>query len=189
MAEWPGPKKFTLRADRKPVAEDTAPRIPSPCRIHMKFLALLLLVFSGLFYLFGSEEKDRVERTSSVAKAPAFVRATMDGMTKTAGKRGDSYRVHFKYVVDGVAYRTSTTSTDEAGARQYAAEPVVEVAYDTRKPSVATLKRYYDLRDKRESVGSALFIAGVLSLGLALPITFGFAWPLGWLRRKKKGAA
>ena len=152
----------------------------------MKFIALLLVIFSGLFYLFGSEEKERAETMASVARSPGFARATPDGMTKVSGKHGDSYRVHFKYVVDGVAYRTTTTSTDEAGARRYVTEPVVEVAYDTRKPSVATMRRYYDLRDKRESVGSVLFLSGVLSLGLALPIAFGVAWPLGWLRRKKK---
>lgn len=152
----------------------------------MKFVALLLVVFSGMFYLFGSEEKERVETIASVAGSPGFVRATPDGITKIAGKRRDSYLVHFKYVVDGVAYRTTTTSTDEAGAHRYLAMPVVEVAYDTRKPSVATLRRYYDLRDKRESVGSALLVSGVLSLSLALPIALGVAWPLGWLRRKKK---
>lgn len=155
----------------------------------MKFIALLLVIFSGLLYLFGSEEKERVETMASVARSPGFARATPDGITKIAGKRSDSYRVHFKYVVDGVAYRTTTTSTDEAGAHWYVAQPAVEVAYDTRKPSVATLRRYYDLRDKRESVGSALFLSGILSLGLALPIAFGVAWPLGWLRRKKKQAA
>ena len=151
----------------------------------MKFIALLLVIFSGIFYFFGSEEKERVETMASVAKAPGFVQATLDGITKTAGKRHDSYRVHFKYVVNGVAYRTTTTSTDEAGARQYATEPVVEVAYDTRKPSVATLRRYYELRDKRDTVARALFVAGVLSMGLALPIALGLAWPLGWLRRRK----
>lgn len=154
----------------------------------MKFIALLLVIFSGLLYLFGSEEKERVETMASVARSPGFARATMEGMTKTAGKRGDSYRVHFRYVVDGVAYRTSTSSTDESGARRYMAEPAVDVAYDTRKPSVATLKRYYDLRDKRETVGRALFVSGVLSLGLALPIALGIAWRLGWLRRRKKAA-
>jgi hypothetical protein len=152
----------------------------------MKFLALLLVIFSGVFYLFGSEEKERVDTMTSVARSPGFVRATMDGITKTAGKRRDSYRVHFKYVVDGVAYRTSTSSTDESGALQYASQPSVEVAYDTRKPSVSTLRRYYDLRDKQDSVGRALFLSAVLSLGIALPIALGFAWPLGWLRRKKK---
>lgn len=155
----------------------------------MKFIALLLVVLSGVFYFFGSEDKERVETSASIAESPGFVRATMDGMTKTAGKRRDSYRVHFRYVVDGVAYRTTTTSTDEAGALGYASQPLVEVAYDTRKPSVATLRRYYDLRDKQETVGRALFVSGVFSLGLALPITFGLAWPLGWLRRKKKQAA
>jgi hypothetical protein len=151
----------------------------------MRFIALLLVIFSGVFYLFGSEEKERVETMTSVAQSPGFVRATVDGVTKTAGKHHDSYRVHFKYVVGGVAYRTTTTSTDEAGARRYTSEPVVEVAYDTRKPSTATLRRYYELRDKRDTVARALFVSGVLSLGLALPIALGIAWPLGWLRRKK----
>jgi hypothetical protein len=152
----------------------------------MKFIALLLVIFSAIFYLFGSEEKERVETMTSVASSPGFVSAKLDGMTKTSGKRRDSYRVHFKYVVDGVAYRTTTSPTDESGALQYAAQPNVEVAYDTRKPSVATLRRYYDLRDKQDSLGRALFLSAVLSLSIALPIAGGFAWPLGWFRRKKK---
>lgn len=56
----------------------------------MKFIALLLVIFSGLLYLFGSEEKERVETMASVAGSLGFVRAAMDGMTRTSGKRRDS---------------------------------------------------------------------------------------------------
>ncbi len=152
----------------------------------MKLIVLLLVVFAGIFYLFGWDEKKRVETVQAISKSPAFTPARLDGVTKIKGKRHDSYLVHFKYEVNGVTYRTTTTSTDEEGARRYASQPNVEVAYDLKNPSTATLKRYYDLRDKRETVGRALFVGGVLSLGMALPITFGIAWPLGWLRRKKK---
>lgn len=154
----------------------------------MKFIALFLVIFPGVFYLFGSQEKERVENMLSIAASPGFAPATMYGMTRTLSK-SSSYRVQFKYLVDGVAYSTSTSDTDESGARRYASDPAVEVVYDTQKPSVAMLRRYYDLRDKRESVGRALFVSGVLAFAIALPIALGVAWPLGWLRRKRKTTA
>lgn len=154
----------------------------------MKLIVLLIAVFAGMFYLFGWDEKKRVETVEAISKSPAFTPAKVDGVTKTKGKRNETYRVHFKYEVNGVTYRTTTTSTDEEGARRYASQPHPEVAYDSRNPSTATLKRYYDLRDKQETVGRALFLGGILSFAMALPITFGIAWPLGWLRRKKKSA-
>ncbi|MCZ8256498.1 MAG: DUF3592 domain-containing protein [Polaromonas sp.] len=151
----------------------------------MKFFALLLVIFSALFSLFGFEEKKRVETMMSIAASPGVAPATMYGITRTLAK-SNSYRVQFKYFVDGAAYSTSTSDTDENGARRYAADPAVEVVYDTRKPSVATLRRYYELRDKRESVGRALVVSGILALAIALPAALIIAWPLGWLRRKKK---
>lgn len=149
----------------------------------MKFLLLLAVVFSGMFYVFGWDEKARVQTLQSIAGSPGFVPAKADGIVKL-GKKGDSYHVRFKYEVNGVTYETRSTATDQAGARSYASQPNVEVAYDRRNPSVATLKRYFDLRDKRETVGRALFVGGVFSLLMALPIAFGIAWPLGWFRRK-----
>lgn len=155
----------------------------------MKLVLLLLAVFSGMFYLFGWDEKKRVETVEAISQSPAFTPAKVDGVTKITGKRTESYRVRFKYEVNGVTYQTTTSWTDEEGALRYASQPNVEVAYDARNPSIATLKRYYDLRDKRETVGRALFLSGILSLGMALPITIGIAWPLGWLRRRKKNLA
>ena len=152
----------------------------------MKLIVLLLVVFAGIFYLFGWEEKERVETNQAISVSPAFTPAKVDGVTKTTGKRSETYRVHFKYEVNGVTYRTSTSSTDAEGVRRYVSEPNAEVAYDSRNPSTATLKRYYDLRDEQETVGRALFLGGILSFGMALPIAFGIAWPLRWLRRRKK---
>ena len=152
----------------------------------MKFIALLLVIFCGVFYLFGSEEKERVETIASVAGSPGFARATMDGITKTSGKRGDSYRVHFRYVVDGMAYRTSTSSTDASGAAKYTAEPVVEVAYGTRKPSVSTLRRYYDLRTSGR-VSEARCFSPVFSRWLSLcPSPWALRGPWGGCAARKK---
>jgi hypothetical protein len=149
----------------------------------MKFLLVLAVVFSGMFYLFGWDEKARVQNLQSIASSPGFAPARVDGVTKV-GKKSDSYQVRFKYEVNGVTYETRSTSTDQEGARWYTSQPNLEVAYDRRNPSVASLKRYYDLRDKQETVGRALLLGGILSLLLASPISLGIAWRMGWLRRK-----
>ncbi|HEX7889606.1 MAG TPA: hypothetical protein VF522_09630 [Ramlibacter sp.] len=152
----------------------------------MRFLLLLSILSSGIFYFFGSGEKERVTILASIAQAPRFTRASVDGVTRTLG-RHESYQVRYKYEVDGVGYHTSTSSTDESGAREYLSAPVTEVAYDARDPSVAMLRQYYERRDPQETMGRALFVAGVLSLGMALPASLAVAWPLGWLRRRKTG--
>ena len=152
----------------------------------MKTLALFLALFFGIFYYFGSDEVRVISEHRQIAQSPGFVPAIPDGMTGATTKKSSTYRAHFKYVVEGKSYRLTTTSTNEEGARRYAQENH-QVVYDTRDPSVSTLKRYFELRDRGNGAYfRALFLTGVLSLLLSLPLTLLGAWRLGWLRKAAK---
>ena len=58
-----------------------------------------------------------------------------------------------------------------------------QVAFDTRDPSVAELKRYYDLARPNETLAQVLVVVGTICTGIALPITLFLAACLWWLRK------
>ena len=122
---------------------------------------------------------------SKIAQAPGTTLGIYDGTTKVSNKGDGSYVVHFRYQVGDATYRVSTTRTDEKGAQEYAQQKQL-IAYDTRTPAVATLKRYVDLNSKGSpTLGQVLFVVSVVSAGIALPLTLLGSWRLGWLRRRR----
>lgn len=151
----------------------------------MKKLILFLVIFSGMFYLFGEEEVTRVANMAAIAKTPGFATAHFVSIEDSGSKKHSSFRVKFRYEVDGKSYLVTTTSTDSNGAASYVEDKNVQIAYSTQDPSIGTLKRYYDLRDPRETMSRAMSVVAVLALGLTLPIWLGIGWRLGWLKRKK----
>lgn len=152
-----------------------------PARSWTKALAVFLALFFGFFYYFGNEEVRSISSHRQIAQSPGLAAAVFDGIEGGSTERA-SYRVQFKYLVAGTTYRLSTTSTDKAGAQSYLRE-VHQVIYDTRNPSVATLKRYFDLKSRGENAYfQSLVVTGVLALLLSLPLTLLAAVRLGWVR-------
>jgi hypothetical protein len=151
----------------------------------MKKLILFLVIFSGMFYLFGKEEAERVSAMAAISKAPGFAPAHFVSIEDSSSKKHASFRAKFRYEVDGKSYLVTTTQTDSNGIATYLADKNAQIAYSTQDPSIGTMKRYYDLRDPRETMSSAMLIVGVLALGLTLPIWLGIGWRLGWFRKKK----
>lgn len=159
-----------------------------PARLWIKALVVFLILFLGIFYYFGSEEVRNISSNRQIAQSPGLAPAVYDGMEGGATKRA-SYRVHFKYLVDGMSYQLTTTPTDKAGAQSYLSE-AHQVIYDTRNPSVATLKRYFDLADRGSGAYfESLVVTAVLALLLSLPLTLLAAWRLGWVRWRIPGGS
>ncbi len=152
----------------------------------MKFLLLLVLIALPLGYLFGEEEYTRFTRIEAISKSPGFAPAVVEEVVKIEGKKHTSYRVRYRYEVNGKRFYATTTSTDQQGAMRYIAQQDMQVAYSTRDPAIGIIKRYYDLRNPRETLASSLFITSVFSLGISLPISLVVWWRLGWLKRRKK---
>jgi len=148
------------------------------------FFVLLTLLFLGVFSYFGPHEFERFETNRAISASGGFAPGAADGV-ETVNKRLGSYRVRVKYEVGGKAYWFTTTRTDEAGVRQYLAMPL-DVLYDTKNPSTATLRRYYDLRRKDETLFQVLLVPAVLAIGAALPLAALVAIPIAWIRRRRK---
>jgi hypothetical protein len=148
------------------------------------FFALMALTFLGIFSYFGLEEFERFETNRAISASGGFAPGAADGV-ETVNKRFGSYKVKVKYEVGGKAYRFATTSTDEAGVRQYLAMPL-DVLYDTKNPSTATLRRYYDLRREDETLFQVLVVPAVLAIGAALPVAALVALLTALIRRRRK---
>lgn len=148
------------------------------------FLALFLAGFLGIFYLLGPEEIQRFSKNKAISASPGHTPGVADGI-ETINKKFDAYRLRVKYEVGGKEYRLTTTSTDMAGVQRYLTMPL-DVVYDTRNPATATLKRYYDLRRKDETLSHALLPPVVLAMAGALPIAAIPALIIALFRRKKK---
>lgn len=155
----------------------------------MKCILLALALALPLGYLFGEEEYARLTRIQEISSAPGFAPAVFEEVLETRSKKRSSFRVRYRYGVNGQLYRVTTTSTDQQGALAYVAQKDMQVAYSTRNPSVGIIKRYYDLRNPEDTMARALTVTSVLALGLSLPIALGVSWRLGWLRRSKKQRA
>lgn len=153
---------------------------------HMKLLAIFVAFFALAYYLFGAEEVERHLTHRQIAQSPGFAPAIFEGISKHEGKRKGhvSYWVKFKYQVAGSTYRVSTSKTDEDGVKLFLGT-TQQVAYDTRDPSVAKLKRYYDLARPGETLGQVLVVVVTICTGIALPITLFLAGCLWWLRRSR----
>ncbi|PQA75666.1 DUF3592 domain-containing protein [Rhodoferax sp. TS-BS-61-7] len=152
----------------------------------MKFIVLALILSLPLGYLFGEEEYSRLARIQEISKAPGFSPAVFEELIQTKSKKHTSFRVRYRYEVNGQQYQVTTTPTDQQGALAYVAQKDMQVAYSTQNPSVGMVKRYYDLRNPEDTIVRSLTVTSVLALGLSLPIALGIAWRLGWLRRSKK---
>jgi hypothetical protein len=150
----------------------------------MKFVFLLLAIALPLGYLLGEEEYSRLTRIQEISKPPGFAPAAFEEVLRTGSAKHSSFRVRYRYEVDGKRCQVITTPTDQPGALAYVAQKDMQVAYSTRDPSVGIVKRYYDLRNPRDTPATALVVTSVLALGLALPIALGTSWRLGWLRRR-----
>lgn len=148
------------------------------------FLALFLAGLLGIFYLFGPEEFERFTKNKAISASPGYTSGTADGI-QTINRKLDAYRLKVKYEVGGKEYRLMTSKTDMAGVGRYLTMPL-DVLYDTRNPATATLKRYYDLRMKDETLFLALLPPVALAVGGALPIAAFPALLIALFRRKRK---
>jgi hypothetical protein len=150
-----------------------------------RFSILLVFLALPIGYFFGEEEYVRHSQIEAISKAPGFAGAVFQDILETASKKHISYRVRFKFEVNGQQYSVLTTPTDRQGALAYLTEKDVQIAYSTRDPSVHMLRRYYDLRNPRDTLFKSLAVTSLLSLMLALPGALLIGWRLGWLKRRK----
>lgn len=156
----------------------------------MKPLFLFLVIFSITLYLFGYHEVRIFETNQAISASPAYSPAIVSEIVTIKRKKRlfrdakESYYIRYNYFVNDDQYEVKTTITDQEGVDTYLSDPEPEVAYSTTNPEIATLKRYYDLRRKDQTLFQVLLVVGVLALIISLPMSLIFSWRLGWLKRK-----
>ncbi|NHZ33041.1 DUF3592 domain-containing protein [Massilia rubra] len=143
----------------------------------------LLVTFVGFFAAFVLMNIKKIDTHSAIAKAPVFVLATPEGITKKTKKLSTSYQVNYTYAVDGATYKIDTdwVKTVEQ-AEKMASEPV-QVAFAAGKPDNGIFKTEYDTHDRSESVWGAILMAAGMGLVAAAGFTLVLLWKFPWLRR------
>lgn len=148
-----------------------------------KPLITLLVVFAIAFGIFATAEIRKIDTNAAIAKAPVFVVATPDGITKKTKKGRTSFQVNYSYAVSGAQYKIDTKffSTEEE-ALAMAAQPV-QVAFAASNPNDAVFKSEFDQRDPNAGMSSALTSAAGFGLVASLVVTLVLLWKFPWLRR------
>jgi hypothetical protein len=148
-----------------------------------KPLIAFLVVFALAFGLFASIGIEQVNTNVAIAKSPAFVLATPEGITKKTKKSRETFQVNYTYAVAGTTYKLDTDWMSTVAEAEALAATPVQVAYATTAPSHGVFKTDFDKRDPKESIVGALTTAAGIGLLASIFITLVLVWKFPWLRR------
>lgn len=147
-----------------------------------KPLLAFAVVFAILFGFFVTIGVQEINTNAAIAKAPAYVLATADGITKKTKKSRERFQVNFTYAVAGTSYKIdSEWMSTMAEAEALAATPV-QVAYAASAPADGVFKSKFDQRDVSESVAGVVGKAAGLGLLMAILATLFLVWKFPALR-------
>jgi hypothetical protein len=148
-----------------------------------KPLIAFLVVFFLAFGLFSSIGIEQVNTNVAIAKSPAFVLATPEGITKKTKKSKETFQVNYTYAVAGATYKLDTDWMSTVAEAEALAATPVHVAYATTAPSHGVFKTDFDKRDPKESIMGAIITAAGIALLASIFITLLLVWKFPWLRR------
>lgn len=143
------------------------------------FAAIFAVLF-GLFVTIGIREN---HTNAAIAKSPAYVLATPDGITKKTKKGRETFQVNFSYVVAGSTYKIDSDWKSSMAAAEALAATPVQVVYATTSPADAAFKSDFDKRDINQSTSDVLRKAAGLGFLLAIFATLFLVWKFPVLRR------
>ena len=146
-------------------------------------LIAFAVVFAIMFGLFATIGIGQMNTNAAIAKSPAYVLATPEGITKKTKKSREKFQVNFSYAVGGTTYKIdSDWMSTVAEAEALAATPV-QIAYATTAPADAVFKSDFDKRDVNEGVTGVIGKAAGLGFLLAIVGTLFLIWKFPVLRR------
>lgn len=146
-------------------------------------LAVFALVFAILFGLFATIGIQKNHTNAAIAKSPAYVLATPDGITKKTKKSRETFQVNFSYVVAGTTYKIDSDWKGSMAAAEALAATPVQLVYATTSPADAAFKSDFDKRDQNEGMSDVLGKAAGLGFLLAIFGTLFLIWKFPVLRR------
>jgi hypothetical protein len=147
-----------------------------------KPLITFAVVFAIAFGIFASIGIKKLNNNAAIAKAPSYVLATPNGITKKTKKGRETFQVNYTYAVAGTDYKIDThwmSSESEAVAM---ADTPVQVAYAATAPAEAIFKSEFDKRDPHESMAGAIGGAAGIGFLLSIFLTLVLIWKFPILR-------
>ncbi len=148
-----------------------------------KPIITFLVVFAIAFGLIATGEIHKIDNHVAIAKSPAFVLATAEGITKKTKKSRETFQVNYTYAVAGTTYKIDTSWMNSVAEAEAMAATPVQIAYATTAPADGIFKSDFDKRDPTESTAGALGNAAEFGLIGALILTLLLVWKFPSLRR------
>lgn len=146
-------------------------------------LLTFAVVFAILFGLFATIGIGQINTHVAIAKSPAYVLATPEGMTKKTKKGRETFQINYTYAVAGATYKIDSAWLKTEAEAEALANAPVQVAYATTAPADGVFKSEFDQRDPNESIPGALAKACGLGFLLAIVGTLLLIWKYPVLRR------
>jgi hypothetical protein len=137
-------------------------------------LVAFAVVFAIMFGMFATIGIKQNSNFAAIAKAPSYVLATPEGITKKTKKSRETFQVNFTYAVAGTTYKIDSgwmNSVAEAEALAASA------------PADGVFKTEFDGRDAGEGMMDVLGKALGLGFLLAIVGTLFLVWKFPALRR------
>lgn len=147
-----------------------------------KPLIAFAAVFALVFGFFVFIEMEKIDTEAAIAKAPAFVTASPEGVTKRTKKGRESFQINYTYEVAGNKYTKNSEWFDTEAEAMKSAEKPVEIAYAKDAPATSEFKSEFDQRDPNAGLVSAMKDAAGFGLLAALFLTLVLVWKFPWLR-------
>lgn len=147
-----------------------------------KPLITFLLAFAFVFGVVATVKIRENATNAAIAKAPVYVLATPDGITKKTRKGRTSFQVNYTYVAAGATHTIDTDFFSTEAEAMAMTESPVQVAYAAGNPAQAAFKSEFDKRDPNAGMAGVLGMAAAFGLGLGLLLTLGLLWKYPWLR-------
>jgi hypothetical protein len=146
-------------------------------------VATFAAVFAIMFGLFATIGIQQNSNYAAIAKSPAYVLATPEGITKKTKKSRETFQVNFSYAVAGTTYKIDSGWMNSVAEAEALAATPVQLAYAPTAPADAVFKSDFDKRDAHEGMVDVLGKAAGLGLLLGLVGTLLLIWKFPVLRR------
>ena len=147
-----------------------------------KPIITFLVVFAIAFGIVATAEIHKIDTNVAIAKSPAYVLATPEGITKKTKKSRETFQVNYTYTVAGTTYKIDTDWKNTVAEAEAMAATPVQIAYATTAPADGVFKTDFDKRDPNESTAGALASAALFGLFGAIIGTLILLWKFPGLR-------
>ncbi len=148
-----------------------------------KPLIAFAAIFVVAFGMLAAANMGKIDNNAAIAKSPAFVLATPEGIMEKTKKGNKTYQVKYNYMADGKIYKIDTEWFDTAAEAEAMAASPVQVAYATTAPDKGIFKTEFDQRDPKAGKMGAMASAAGTAVIIGILGALALLWQFPWFRR------